>query len=399
MKDLSRKFVSCVLSLMLFGMFCVANAEETAGGYVISRSTVGGEVKFKIDKSNVDKYKDKLSPGLAILVKDWGHVLNVYETVHDYTQPKEYIEATEKYKGTARVNKNGGLENYTAGLPFPDPKTGAEVMYNYEYKYQGDDFWWTNFDLISISSNLKTKLIRGFYKRLAYQGRLTLGPVSNPDKVELKEISCMTYPEDIAGLALLTVRYQDASKGDDGWMYIPTIRRVRRISVAQRSDTFAGTDFTWDDYRGLSGKIADFNWTLIGKKEMYVAYHTLTNHQRVKGKLMHPDDLRYELRTVLIIDGVNKNKDYSYGKMRVYLDTDSWAMTSDDIYDRKGNLWKYNEVLSVPDLKNHVMFQYGQCIFDLIAMRSTLATKTILKTNVGLKEADFSTTKLQTQSR
>ena len=397
MKGLLWKSISSIFALMFLCIFSVANADDYKGS--VSRCNVGGQVKFKIDKSNVDKYKDKLSPGLAALIKDWGHVVNVYDTVHDYTPLKEYAEATEKYKGAARINKKGGLENYTAGLPFPDPKTGLEVMYNYDYKYQGDDFWWTYIELRSISSTEQVKLTKVIYKRLAYQGRLTLGPLSNPDKVELKEISAMTYPEDIAGLALLTVRYQDASKGDDGWMYIPTIRRVRRISVAQRSDTFAGSDFTWDDYRGLSGKIPDFHWTLVGKKEMYVAYHTLTNNQRFKGKLFNPDDLRYELRTVYIIDGVNKNKDYSYGKMRVYIDPDSWAMLSDDLYDRKGNLWKYNEMQSVPDVHNHVMFQFGQAIFDLIAKRSSLANRTVLKTNVGLKEADFSTTKLQTQSR
>ena len=86
----------------------------------------------------------------------------------------------------------------------------------------------------------------------------------------MKEIQGISYPEDISGLALLTVRYQSASKGDDGWMYIPTIRRVRRISVAQRGDTFGGTDFTWDDYRTFSGKVSDYKWTLLGKKEMYI---------------------------------------------------------------------------------------------------------------------------------
>lgn len=401
MKDLSSKVVTCLIVILFLSIGCAAHAEEgrDASNVSVYKTYLSGDVQYKIDKSNVDKYNEKLSPGLATLIRDWGHVLNVYETVHDYKPSEKYVEATEKYKGTARINKNGGLDNYTAGLPFPDPKTGAEVMYNYEYKCQGDDFWWLNFDLISISSGGKTKLVKGFYKRFAYQGRLTFDSVANPDRVELKEISSMTYPEDIAGLTLLTVRYQEAAKDDDGWMYIPTIRRVRRISVAQRSDTFAGTDFTWDDYRGLSGKIADFNWTLVGKKEMYVAYHALTNYQRVKGHNFNPDDLRYELREVLVIDGVNKNKDYAYGKIRVYIDPDSWAMCADDIYDRKGNLWKYNEMQNAPNLHDHVMFQCGQTIFDLIAHRSTLATRTVLKTNVGLKESEFTTTRIQTQIR
>lgn len=397
MRELLCKCISCVFILMFFCVLSVANADDLKG--IVSTSYLGGEVILKIDKSNVDKYKDKLSPGIVAIIKDWGHVVNVYNTVNDYAPSKEYAEATEKYKGQPRVNKQGGLENYTAGLPFPDPKTGLEVMHNFAHKYTGDDFWWTNIELASVSSNGKTKIAKIIYKRLTYQGRLTLGEIPNPDKVELKEISSMVYPEDIAGLTLLAVRYQNPSKGDDGWMYIPTIRRVRRISVAQRSDTFAGTDFTWDDFRGFSAKIADFNWTLIGKKEMYVAYHAPTNNQRIKGNLFHPDDLRYELRNVYILDGVNKNKDYAYGKVHVYIDPDSWAMVSNNIYDRKGLLWKYNEMQNVPDLNTHVMMQFGQSIFDLIAKRSSFAYRTVLKTNVGLKDSEFSTTKIQTQSR
>lgn len=368
----------------------------------VESSYLGGEVKYRIDKSNVDQYKDKLALGLYTLIKEWGYSIHVYDTVHDYTFPAAYAEATEKYKGQARVNANGGLENYTAGLPFPEPKSGAEVMYNYEYKHSGDDFFWTTYDIDGISSTGKAKKLKGYYKRLAYQGRLEFDPkpsIPNPDKVELKEISGIQYPEDIAGLALLTVRYQDARKGDDGWMYIPTIRRVRRISVAQRGDTFAGTDFTWDDYRGFSGKVSDYNWKLIGKKEMIIAYHPLTNNPRVTGKFPNPDDLRYELKDVWVVEGVNKDKDYVYSKRRIYVDADSWAVGSNDLWDRRGQLWKYNEAGLTVKKKDHVMFNYYQNIYDLIAKRSSLAYKAILKTNIGLKEPDFSTTRLQTLTR
>ncbi len=366
------------------------------------KSYLGGEVKYSITHANVEKYKDRLPLGLYTLIKDWGYKANVYDTVHDYEFPKVYVEATEKYKGTARVNKDGGLENYTAGLPFPDPKTGAEVMYNYEYKYSGDDFFWTTYDIEGISSTGKIKLIKGYYKRLAYQGRLTINPkpvIPNSEHVELKEISGILYPEDIAGLALLTVRYQNAKKGDDGWMYIPTIRRVRRISVAQRGDTFGGTDFTWDDYRGFSGKVSDYNWKLIGKKEMIVAYHPLTNNPKTIGKFLDPDKARYELKNVWIVEGINKDKDYVYGKRRVYVDADSWAVSANDLWDKRGSLWKYNETGLTVKKKDHVMFNYYQNMYDLIAKRCSLAYNAILKTNIGLTEEDFSTTKLQELTR
>lgn len=394
-----RRFLCLFISLIIGVMFIGSFPGAYAAGENHKPVPIGGKVIFRIDKSNLDQYKNEMPFGLVELIKDWNYHINVYDTVHDFVPAKQYIEATEKYKGTARIDKQGGLIHYTAGLPFPDPKTGLEVMNNYEYKYSGDDFWWTYYEFDTISSTGQVRKVRSYYKRLQYQGRVIEGPIPNPDKVEFKDILGFNYPEDIAGLALLTVRYQDPNKQDDGWMYIPTIRRVRRISTAQRSDTFGGTDYTWDDARGLSGKVAGYNWTLIGKKKMFVQYHALTNRPKIIGKTPNPDDLRYELREVYVVDGVNKDKDYSYGKVRFYVDPDSWAICANDIYDRRGRLWKYNEVPNWVDKVDHVMSQSGQYIYDLIAKRSTLAIDTVLKTNVGLTPADFTVSKLRSQSR
>ena len=398
MKSFRTLLIACMAGMLLAGMFSIAHSASST----YEKSYLGGTVKFRIDKSNVEQYKDKLALGVYRLVKEWGYVVPVYDTVHDYTFPKEYIEATEKYKGTARINKQGGLENYTAGLPFPNPKSGAEVMWNYEYKYSGDDFFWTQYDIDAISSTGKKKKLIGYYRRLAYQGRVKEAPmpsIPNADGIAVKEIQGISYPEDLAGLALLTARYQNATKGDDGWMYIPTIRRVRRISVAQRGDTFGGTDFTWDDYRTFSGKVSDYNWTLVGKKEMYMAYHILSNNPKFLEKIPAPDDLRYELKEVYVIDGVNKDKDYVYGKRRVYVDADSFAVCSNDLWDRRGQLWKYNESGLTVKKHDHVMFNYYQNMFDLIAKRGSMAYNAVLKTNIGQKESDFTTTRLQSQSR
>ena len=398
MKSFRTLLIACMAGLLSVGAFSVAYSASST----YEKSYLGGTVKFRIDKSNVEQYKDKLALGVYRLVKEWGYVVPVYDTVHDYTFPKEYIEATEKYKGTAKINKQGGLENYTAGIPFPNPKSGAEVMWNYEYKHSGDDFFWTQYDIDAISTTGKKKKLIGYYRRIAYQGRVKEPPmpsIPNSDGVAVKEIQGISYPEDLAGLALLTVRYQSATKGDDGWMYIPTIRRVRRISVAQRGDTFGGTDFTWDDYRTFSGKVSDYNWTLVGKKEMYMAYHILSNNPKYLGKIPAPDDLRYELREVYVVDGVNKDKDYVYGKRRVYVDADSFAVCSNDLWDRRGQLWKYNESGLTVKKHDHVMFNYYQDMFDLIAKRGSMAYNAVLKTNIGQKESDFTTTKLQSQSR
>ncbi len=398
----SRLVVTAVLAVGVFCLLHFGGAAQSKEDEAPWPKAIGGEVKYRVDKANADKYRDQMPEGLYRLIKDWDYSINVYETVHDYKFPAEYLDATDKYKGTARVNGRGGLENYTAGLPFPEPKTGAEAVFNYEYKYSGDDFKFVRYDLIGYSATGKAHKLVGNYTRLGYQGRVALDPtpgLPNPNRIELKEISGLSYPEDVAGLALLTVRYQDPAKGDEGWMYIPTIRRVRRISVAQRGDTFGGLDYTWDDYRGFSGKVSDYTWKLVGKKDMLVSYHAPTGNPRAKGLVLNPEDVRFELRSVWIADGVNKDKDYVYSKRRIYFDADSWGLNATEVWDRRGNLFKYGEIGLSVDSKTHNAYISYYCMYDLIAKRSSHCKNIHQYLNLGLKEDLFTTTRIQTWGR
>jgi hypothetical protein len=398
-KNMRRCFGFWVMAIVVSAFLASAGFAKEEESFV--PKPIGGEVKYRIDKANVDQYKDKLTEGLIKVIKEWGYTINVYETVHDYKFPKEYLDATEKYKGTARVNAKGGLEDYTAGLPFPEPKTGDEAMYNYEYKYSGDDFKYS-YDGRILSATGRARKMSGSYTRLGYQGRLILDPkpaLPNPDHVELKELSAFTYPEDVAGMVLLTTRYKSPSKGDDGWMYIPTIRRVRRISVAQRGDSSGGSDFTWDDYRGFSGKVSDSNWKMIGKKELLMPYHSPTTNPRSKGKIFNPDDCRYELRPVWVVEGTSKEKDYVYSKRRIYFDADSWAILSTESWDRRGAMWKTQEIAYGVDNKRHNMFISNQIMYDLIGKTSTQIVNFKQHLNLGLKESAFTESSLRTTGR
>ena len=77
-------------------------------------------------------------------------------------------------------------------------------------------------------------------------------------------------PFDARGIKLLTYRYKDSdkprseAKNDDTWVYLPTLRRVRRISAAQRTDAISGTDFTMDDLRSFNGIVPQYEWTCLG---------------------------------------------------------------------------------------------------------------------------------------
>lgn len=52
-------------------------------------------------------------------------------------------------------------------------------------------------------------------------------------------------PADVAGTGFLTIENRD--RDDDAWLYLPALRRTRRIAGTQKQDRFVGTDFTFED--------------------------------------------------------------------------------------------------------------------------------------------------------
>ena len=62
----------------------------------------------------------------------------------------------------------------------------------------------------------------------------------------------------------MILRYDDPRKADDSWAYIPSLRRVRRISVEVKSDSLLGTDHTLEDFYGFNGRPMEHSWEYIG---------------------------------------------------------------------------------------------------------------------------------------
>ncbi|MCR4931436.1 MAG: outer membrane lipoprotein-sorting protein [Bacteroidales bacterium] len=68
---------------------------------------------------------------------------------------------------------------------------------------------------------------------------------------DTKKIMFFTYPGDVKGTGFLTWDYDKTNKEDDKWLYLPAMKKTRRISGASsKTDYFMGTDFTYDDMGG-----------------------------------------------------------------------------------------------------------------------------------------------------
>ena len=296
-----------------------------------------------------------------------GMQLEIGPSFTDYSPADVYKQATTKFEGKAKLGPEASLENYTAGQPFPmekidcksDPQAGAKIAWNFVRRWEGFggtavDFYYSYWD-------------RGEELPLYYQGTSqgmalafrpepqyadTQGDVFRNEKRYEAGGPSVDAPFDARGIMLLTYRYKAAfgpkatTKYDDTWVYVPSLRRVRRISSAQRTDAVSGTDFTFDDLFSFNGIVPQYEWKCLGEMDIIApvnskvkAYPYQKDHNFGPYGLSYADD-RWELRHAIKIRFTPNNADHPYKFKDIYIDKNSMEPLYSFAYDRKAELWK-----------------------------------------------------------
>ncbi len=67
------------------------------------------------------------------------------------------------------------------------------------------------------------------------------------DSDELNRRSLIRFlePKDVAGTGLLSIEHDELD--DERWLYLPALRKVRRVGASEKSENFMGTDFAFED--------------------------------------------------------------------------------------------------------------------------------------------------------
>ena len=308
-----------------------------------------------ITRANAEKTKGLVSPAMQWCVER-GFPMTIV-AARPITLRKAFVEATEKYSAQVKLSDDGlHMEGFVAGRPFPridvnDPKAAMKIMQNFSFAIAFDDLDMRNFDADTgpLSDERPLQVERHFlfdhFRRLYYVGRLYVDPkpsIPNTDGYHYKEtLHPMIEPFDLKGVGFTYYRYLEPAKQDDSWLYLPSLRRVRRLSTAQRSDALFGQDTDQDSYGGYAGSIAWMDWKLIGEKEVLAAFHT--QHFPAKwadGSADWAFDDVWEKRQVYVVEGVSKLPQYAFSKRVLYVDKDVYAVPYSDMYDRAGELWK-----------------------------------------------------------
>src|SRR3990172_2868106 len=212
-----------------------------------------------IGPHNWERVKGMVGDNLLDRIKQ-GYSFKIKEPTR-YDVPREYVEATKRYSGKVWLGADGELLNYVAGRPFPqieprDPQAGQKVAWNFYWRWQGDDF--KNGGGTEAGKVIRYAIEKDGSERradfVAYflfpRTRVTLDPkpvIPGYEHIDSLQLRIDSYPRDSSGTATFEIRYADPKRPDDLYLYIPSLRRIRRATTTQRCQTLAPSEFNLDD--------------------------------------------------------------------------------------------------------------------------------------------------------
>lgn len=301
----------------------------------------------KIDNSNVEQVRDLLPEGLYLLFKDpknWGEHWFEIVPYRSYPIPPGRVKYTKE--GRCKIGPKEELLNWIAGVPFPEPQYGIEVAWDFDCWSRGDASYKHIMGYTVDASLGYDRKADEYGWTLHFAGRCDVPP--NPELENPKGIYRATYyeinepPESKGGLTLI-LRYKDRKKGHDIWSWIPSLRKIRRLSTAQRTETLGAMDATWDDDYGWDGNINRQTYTLLGRKELLLSRHQDINSlTRKKGNCIF-DGIQRERINCYVVKAVCHDPGYIYSKSIWYVDPELWHITYSEKFDRSGKFWKIIE--------------------------------------------------------
>ncbi|MCK5257674.1 MAG: outer membrane lipoprotein-sorting protein, partial [Deltaproteobacteria bacterium] len=93
------------------------------------------------------------------------------------------------------------------------------------------------------------------------------------DDLDFKDLVTVINPQSVKGLSVLTWTYISPNRDQDVWLWLPSLRKIRRISQSEGDDSFIGADSTYDEV--MTRKWEDETYKMIGDEEFsgYYSWH------------------------------------------------------------------------------------------------------------------------------
>ncbi len=126
-----------------------------------------------------------------------------------------------------------------------------------------------------------------------------------------KSLTIFDEPKDVRGTALLT--YSHKTDADDQWLYLPALKRVKRIASRNKSGPFMGSEFAFEDFS--SQEVEKYTYKYLKDEAC--------------GKL-----------TCFVVERFPVDENSGYTKQIAWIDQAEYRLQKVDYYDRKKSLLK-----------------------------------------------------------
>jgi outer membrane lipoprotein-sorting protein len=169
-----------------------------------------------------------------------------------------------------------------------------------------------------------------------------------------------TSPADVKNTAFMNWSYDDVNKNDDQWLYLPALKKVKRISSSNKDNEFMGSDFTYEDMEKRNPERD--NQTLL-KSEKY-------NNEEVSVIESTPID------------------EEQYSKRIIWISKEKNIPLKIEFYDEDKELLKTLIITKISKIKGYWIIE-KQEMFNIQENHKTIISLTNLKIDSGISENKF----------
>lgn len=309
---------------------------------------------FSIDAKNMAQHGDKLAESVkAMLAKYPEYRIDVYPSHRTMIYPK-YVADGSVANATKCKLENDNLVGCQAGVPFPIPKTGEELIFNKLLAFTGVANMYTLGQYVVDRSGRMTLMN---WNKSA--GEAPYYDPSNKGDGSAKLMSRFRFDTDeparSAGERILLIYPIDQKETSPVYQYLPGQRRVK-LSPDLAYDTpnpSSGGTSAMDEVRGFFGRTDRFNWKLIGKKELYIPYNSYkplspecSEEKMLTKGFLNPACVRWELHRVWHLEATLKEGSrHIFSKRVMYIDEDAYTGGIYEGYDASGKLYRSTQQL------------------------------------------------------
>lgn len=357
-------------TLTLFGAIKAGNAEGTipeyTGGIPTDYAPAGWDKNsgryevaswddekpvLSISGANMEQYKDKLTAGTQELLRRYPEMrVDVYPTHRSMSYDDHTLSLCKSNALNATLTESGyGIQNAHGCAPFPIPKAGLEVMWNYATRNQAGP---RSTQLVSTWMTDKNGRVTDVGHILMNYMRPYLDRTTTTTKGDMSTFVLASWqgPASQVGTRILQqFPYNYDAHSKLTWSYTPGQRRTRLAPEFGYDTPIAanGGAINYDEANAFDGEFDRYDFNLAGKREMYVPYNGNKLLYAPTSELFNSDGSvssdvsRWELHRVWVVElTLKEGKRHAQPRRTLYVDEDTWNIVATDAYDRGGNMSK-----------------------------------------------------------